>query len=133
MKKLKLYTNVEKTLTADPNPQDEVEQRLTINAAGRIQFSSSLYGGGYGHYKKGRHEEAQIDPSTAQQIFDEVKRFFDTQPPYNILPGFGMWEMSLVLEHNKSRQYFGATSGVYSDLTHFIARRVPIEHLMVFK
>lgn len=133
MKKVKIYTNLEKTFEAEPNPHDEVEQRLSINAGGRVQFSSSLYGGGYGHYKKGRREEITITPETAQQIFDEISRFFATQPVYNIIPGFGLWEMSIVLEHNKSKQYFGVTSGVYSELTHFIERRVPIEHLMVFK
>ena len=71
--------------------------------------------------------------ASQEEIFQEVENFFASQPVYNIIPGFGMWEMSMVGEHNRAKQYFGATSGVYNDLTQFIARRIPIANLMVFK
>ena len=42
MKKIKLYTNIEKTRDQD-NPHEEVEQRLTITANGHVTFNSSVY------------------------------------------------------------------------------------------
>lgn len=131
MRKLKLYTNIEK-MSADASPNDEVEQRLSITNTGKVVLTSSLYGGGYGKYRKGRKDEVEIPVAVAEEIFHEVETYFASQPVYNIIPGFGMWEMSMVGEHNRAKQYFGATSGVYNELTHFIAHRIPIANLMVF-
>ena len=132
MRKLKLYTNIEK-MSPDAAANEEVEQRLSIMNTGKVVLTSSLYGEGYGKYRKGRKEEVMIDPAVVEEIFQEVENFFASQPVYNIIPGFGMWEMSMVGEHNRAKQYFGATRGVYNDLTQFIARRIPIANLMVFK
>ena len=129
MKKIKLYTNIEKTRDQD-NPHEEVEQRLTITANGHVTFNSSVYDNG--SYRKGRKEEIDIPEETVKEIFDHIEAFFAYQPHYNILPGYGMWELSLINERNRNKQFFGATSGVYGDLTSFIARRVPIDHLLLF-
>lgn len=104
MKKIKLYTNIEKTRDQD-NPHEEVEQRLTISANGHVVFTSSVFDNG--SYRKGRKEELDIPEETVQEIFTKVETFFEDQPHYNILPGYGMWELSLINERNRNKQFLG--------------------------
>lgn len=45
MRKLKLYTNIEK-MSPDAAANEEVEQRLSIMNTGKVVLTSSLYGEG---------------------------------------------------------------------------------------
>ena len=131
IRKLKLYSNIEKT-NEDLDANMEIEQRLTISNNGKVIFSSSLYGDGYGHYHKGRKEEVTISQEAVEQIFHTVEEFFASQPKYNMLAGFGMFDLSILGEKNQNHEYFASTSGIHHKLTQYVQRRIPIDHLILF-
>lgn len=131
LKRIKIYTNIEKT-NVEQDEKMEVEQKLTITSTGNVSFSSSLYGGGYNHYRKGRKAEVKIEPEVAKEIMDQVEEYFTTQNDYNITPGFGLWSLTVTDDKRNMHEYFGSTTGVHNTLTTFIQRRIPIDGLIVF-
>ena len=132
LRRIKIFTNLEK-VNVEQDARFEVEQKLTISSNGMVSFVSSLYGGGYNQYAKGRKQEVKIEPETAQEILDRVEAYFNEQTTYNIVAGFGFWNLTVTDDKRAMHEYFGSTTGVYHDLSKFISDRIPIEHLSVFE
>lgn len=129
--RVKIFTNTEKKNTEQAENY-EVEQKLIISANGQVSFTSNYYGGGYNKYKKGRKEELNIDPETAQEILDAIDEVFAQESFYNVLPGFGLWNVTTTDDKRSMKDYYGAISGVHNQLTQFISHRIPIDHLVLF-
>lgn len=131
LKRIKIFTNLEK-VNEEQDPRFEVEQKLTIASNGAVSFVSSTYGGGYNQYAKGRRLELKIEPETAKEILDRVEAYFSEQITYNIVAGFGFWNLTVTDDKRAMHDYYGSTTGVYHELTKFIQDRIPINHLSIF-
>ena len=60
-----------------PEPDEEVEQRLTLAANGRVWFSGYNFGHGFGDYEVGRKLQVNIGSEAAGRILDLLDRYFD--------------------------------------------------------
>lgn len=59
-----------------PEPEDEVEQHITINAEGRVWFSAYSFGRGFGQYQKARNQIYKIDKAVADKVLNSVASYF---------------------------------------------------------
>ncbi len=51
-----------------PEPDDEIEQYITINAEGRVWFSAYNFGAGIGQYQKARTKSFKIEKVIAERV-----------------------------------------------------------------
>jgi len=131
IKRIRIYNNTEKFNTEE-DPGFEVEQRLSINDDGRVQLMTKTYGEGYPRYAKGRKEVCEVEPEVIQDIFARLHEALENQPKYGIVPGYGMYELSVQDTRNATREYYGSMTGVLHDMTDYIQRRIPIDGLALF-
>lgn len=53
-----------------PEPEDEVEQHLTINSEGRVWFSDYAFGESFGKYTKARSKNYSIEKNAATEVLN---------------------------------------------------------------
>lgn len=90
-----------------PQPEDEVEQHLTITAAGRVWFSRYLYGREAGKYERAEMKRFRIDSAAAKTILDAFAAVF--AEGYSELPpaDAGTWHLKLENTEGKSYTFLG--------------------------
>ena len=119
-----------------PEPEDPVEQRLTISSTGRVWFSEYLYGNGYPEkYPLGRKIQLSIGKDKAAAILSKLADVRDSGMPLMRCTDIGTWEMTLTdIAGNKSKLSC-SMCGLMSEgieLSNYIQERIPIESLAVF-
>ena len=90
-----------------PAPDQEIEQRLTLNSRGQIWFSNYLYGNGV-KQKLHRKERSTISPADAAQILLLVSKEFASPQSTGFATDAGMWRLSLLNEEGQSFKYEGS-------------------------
>ena len=90
-----------------PAPDQEIEQRLTLNSRGQIWFSNYLYGDGV-KQKLYRKERSTISPADAAQILQLVSKEFASPQSSGFVTDVGMWRLSLLNEAGQSFKYEGS-------------------------
>ena len=89
-----------------PAPDQEIEQRLTLNSRGQIWFSNYLYGDGV-KQKLHRKERSTISPADAAQILQLVSKEFASPQSSGFVTDVGMWRLSLLNEAGQHFKYEG--------------------------
>ena len=119
-----------------PEPEDPVEQRLTISSTGRVWFSEYLYGIGYPeNYPLGRKMQLSIGKDRAAAILSKLADVRDSGMPLIHCTDIGIWEMTMTDKDGGKNYLSGSMNGLvvrHVDLTSFIRDRIPIEGLAVF-
>ncbi len=69
-----------------PEPDDEVEQHIIINADGRIWFSAYNFGSGFDGYEKSRSKIYKIEKESATKVLNSIARYFSTEYIEVLLP-----------------------------------------------
>ena len=119
-----------------PEPGTEVEQRLTVNAAGRIWFSAYHYAEGTKSLTLGRRFQGAIDGENARRLFSHVTAFFDAAIKIEPIVDIGHWTMTVFDAHGVcDRCTGGLCGGVRNggvDLCEAFRAAIPIDSLWVF-
>lgn len=90
-----------------PAPDQEIEQRLTLNSRGQIWFSNYLYGDGV-KQKLHRKERSTISPTDAAHILRLVSKEFASHKSSGFVTDVGMWRLSLLNEAGQCFKYEGS-------------------------
>ena len=119
-----------------PEPEDPVEQRLTISSTGRVWFSEYLYGNGYPEkYPLGRKMQLSIGKDRAAAILSKLADVRDSGMPLMHCTDIGTWEMTLTDRAGNRSELSCSMNGLLFDgieLSDYIRERIPIEGLAVF-
>ena len=119
-----------------PEPDDPVEQRLTISSTGRVWFSEYLYGSGSPEkYPLGRKIQLSIGKDRAAAILSRIADVQVSDEPMLFCTDIGIWEMTLTdIAGNKSKLSYSMCGLMSGDieLSSYIRERIPIEALAVF-
>ncbi len=116
-----------------PEPEDEIEQRLTVTAGGRVWLSRYLFGtDGSKPALKGR-ETFSVSAEDAGRIMDAVAAYFEPDPDIPFATDVGSWDLTLTdsdgLEYRASGPLchdLSGTDGGLSDLIRSGLRRTDL-------
>lgn len=91
-----------------PEPNEEVEQRLTIAADGRVWFSGYNYGQGFEQYERGRTKNYSIGKEAVARILNAVGTYFSDEYDTVFATDIGSWEMTITNAEGKPYQFKGS-------------------------
>lgn len=91
-----------------PEPDEEVEQRLTVAADGRVWFSGYNYGQGDGRYERGRTKNFSIGRDAAARILNAVGAYFSKEYRTEFATDIGTWEMTVANTDGKPYRFEGS-------------------------
>lgn len=78
-----------------PEPEDEVEQRLTITSKGRVWLSRYKFGDGSWQYKLVEKRSFNIPKDAARMILTAIGEYFSQNPLIDFATDVGSWELTL--------------------------------------
>jgi len=91
-----------------PEPDEEVEQKLTIVADGRVWFSGYNYGQGFEQYERGRTKSYSIGKEAADYILNAVGTYFSNNYDTVFATDIGSWEMTITNTEGKPYHFKGS-------------------------
>lgn len=91
-----------------PEPEDEVEQHLTVNTAGRVWFSVYAFGDGFGKFTKARTNNYSIDSNIATELLNKVATYFSEEYIEVFATDIGDWVMELTNTDGKTYKFRGS-------------------------
>ncbi len=119
-----------------PEPDDEVEQHLTVNSEGRVWFSAYAFGDRFGKYKKARSKNYTIDKAVATELLNKIASYF--REGYNEIfaTDIGDWIMELTNTDGKVYKFRGSLCAEFEvdgiDLSDLIRDALDMQDLYVF-
>lgn len=118
-----------------PEPSDEIEQRLTVTANGRVWFTGHVFGEKPGKHPVGRKAYSNIGAASAQKLLDLLERYFSDEYLIPMATDVGSW--TLYLHDGEAKKVYQGS--LCEDLTvndtalsWCMRSLIPIEGLMVF-
>lgn len=119
-----------------PEPEDEVEQHITINAEGRVWFSAYNFGEGFGRYKKARSQIYKIDKAVADKVLNSVASYFSGEYDELFATDIGDWVMEITNVDGKVYKFRGSLCADFEvdgiDLSDLIRDALGMNDLYVF-
>lgn len=118
-----------------PQPDNEVEQHLSITKDGRVFFSSYAYGNG-DKCTKSRSKNFKIDSSKAAYILNMVGSYFSDEYDVSFATDVGDWEMTLTNEEKTAYHFRGSLCSGCSDeldnISNVIRFTLDMPELLIF-
>ena len=120
-----------------PEPEDEIEQHLTVARDGRVWFTGYNYGTwGTGKHEKGRTKQFRLSEEAVKPIFDAFQAYFST----GFIPWFatdiGSWEMMITTDAGDKTKFYSSYGSDMEyngkQLTEIVREILQIEDLWVF-
>lgn len=119
-----------------PEPEDKVEQHITINAEGRVWFSAYNFGEGFGRYKKARSQIYKIDKAVADKVLNSVASYFSGEYDELFATDIGDWVMEITNVDGKVYKFRGSLCADFEvdgiDLSDLIRDALGMNDLYVF-
>ena len=119
-----------------PEPDEEVEQHLTINNEGRIWFSGYNFGCGGERYEKARSKNFKIDKSAADKLFGAIAAYFSNEYTEIFATDIGDWVMELTNTEGVTYKFRGSLCADFdyegTDLSDLVRDTVGMDDLYVF-
>ncbi len=119
-----------------PEPDEEVEQHLTINNEGRVWFSGYNYGYGGERYEKARSKNFKIDKSAADNLFGAIAAYFSNEYTEIFATDIGDWVMELTNTEGITYKFRGSLCAEFdyegTDLSDLVRDTVGMDDLYVF-
>lgn len=119
-----------------PEPDDEVEQHLTINDEGCVWFSGYNFGHGGGKYEKARTKNFKIEKETANKLFNALANYFGNEYDEIFATDTGYWVMELTNDEETTYKFRGSLCDDYdyegTDLSNLVRDTVGMDDLYVF-
>ena len=113
-----------------PEPEDEIEQRLTINDKGQVRLSRFCYGVHGAKYPLMDKESFCIPSADAAYIMKALTDFFESEYEINHVTDFGEWNLTMTNYEGEVRKVSGplcqdllVEEGGLSDVIRFKLRR----------
>lgn len=78
-----------------PEPSDEIEQRLTVAASGRVWFTGYVFGEVPGKHPVGRKAYSNIGAASAQKLLDLLEQYFSEEYLIAMATDVGSWKLHL--------------------------------------
>lgn len=118
-----------------PEPNEEVEQHLTINSEGRVWFSGYNFGTGR-RYEKARSENFKIDKDTTDKLFGAIAAYFGNEYTEVFTTDIGDWVMELTNSEGVTYKFRGSLCADFdyegADLSDLVRDTVGMDDLYVF-
>ena len=78
-----------------PEPSEEIEQRLTVAANGRVWFTGYVFGEVPGKHPVGRKAYSNIGAASAQKLLDLLEQYFSEEYLIAMATDVGSWKLHL--------------------------------------
>lgn len=120
-----------------PEPEDAIEQRLTVSANGQVWFTEYLYGA-YGSEKHslGRQKRVTIGKEKAAAMLSLIDDFLESEPLLMLCTDIGDWQLTATAPDGTKKSLSCSLCGGVTvgdiDLTDYIREKIPIDDLAVF-
>lgn len=119
-----------------PEPNEEVEQRLTINSEGRVWFSGYNFGSGGERYEKARSKNFKIDKDATDKLFGAFAAYFGNEHAEVFATDIGVWVMELTNSEGVIYKFIGSLCADFdyegTDLSDLVRDTVGMDDLYVF-
>lgn len=119
-----------------PDPEDIVEQHITINAEGNVWFTSYKFGSDYGKYVKAEEKRFKIDKAVAVDLLDSVVSYFSIHDEDMFATDVGSWDMKITNTEGTVFDFAGSLCGSYevdgTDICNLIRDALEIDDLFLF-
>ena len=119
-----------------PEPDEEVEQRLTINTNGRVWFSGYNFAQGFDRYVHGRRKNITLGKEVAARILDSVGKYFSQEYETVFATDIGSWDLIITNAEGKPYKYTGSSCCDFEvdgvDLSDLIRDTLSMPDLFVF-
>lgn len=119
-----------------PEPNDIVEQHITINSEGLFWFSAYAFGDGFGKYKKAQTKNYKIEKAVAENVLNKVATYFSNEYDEIFATDIGNWELDITNTEGKVYKFSGSLYANFEidgvDLSDLIRDSLEIEDLYVF-
>ena len=95
-----------------PEPEDEVEQHLSLCAHGRVFFSAYVYGEpSDGKYRISRRKQFKIQSIEAQYILSHIAIYFSRAFPIQLTLDVGDWYLEIMNTDGRKFLFTGSLDG----------------------
>lgn len=119
-----------------PEPTEEVEQHITINAEGRVWFSAYTFGECFGQHEKSRTKNYIIEKAVAERVLNAVATYFSQEYGEVFATDIGDWEMELTNTDGDTYKFRGSLCADFEvdriDLSDLIRDSLEMNDLYVF-
>ncbi len=119
-----------------PEPEDEVEQHLTVNTDGRVWFSAYTFGDRSAKYTKSRTNNFSIGGIAATELLNKVAAYFSQEYIEVFATDIGNWVMELTNTEGKTYKFRGSLCANFdyegTDLSDLVRDTVGMDDLYVF-
>ena len=119
-----------------PEPNDEIEQHITINSNGRVWFSAYNYGTEFREYEKARSKIYTIEKNTANGVLNAIARYFSNEYVEIFATDIGEWNIEITNTEGTVYKYFGSLMANLEvddiDLSDMVRDALGMDDLYVF-
>ena len=120
-----------------PEPDEEVEQHITLNSEGRVWFSAYVFGQRRdGHYEKARTQNLKVDKAVAERIMSAFSAYFSNEYTEIFATDIGDWNMELTNTEGKTYKFRGSLCSEFEvqgiDLSDLLRHSLDMPDLYVF-
>lgn len=119
-----------------PNPDDEVEQHLTINDEGHVWFSGYNFGHSGERYEKARSKNFKIEKVATDRLLCAIAAYFGNEYDEIFATDIGNWEMELTNTEGAVYKFRGSLCADFNyegiDLSDLVRDTVGMDDLYVF-
>lgn len=119
-----------------PEPDEEVEQHLTINNEGRIWFSGYNFGRGGERYEKARSKNFKLDKLAVDKLFGAMAAYFGSEYTEIFAADIGDWVMELTNTEGVTYKFRGSLCADFDydgeGLSDLVRDTVGMDDLYVF-
>ncbi|MBK1809506.1 hypothetical protein JHL18_02455 [Clostridium sp. YIM B02505] len=119
-----------------PEPDDEVEQHLTINDEGRVWFSGYNFGNAGERYEEARTKNFKIEKASADKLLNVLAAYFGNEYVEIFATDIGNWVMELTNTEGTTYKFRGSLCADFDyegiDLSDLMRYTVGMDDLYVF-
>ena len=119
-----------------PEPDEEVEQHLTLNDEGRVWFFGYNYGRSGERYEKTRNHNFKIEKASIDRLFEAISVYFGNGYDEIFATDIGDWVMELTNTDGKTYKFRGSLCADFdyegTDLSDLVRETVGMDDLFVF-
>lgn len=119
-----------------PEPDDEVEQHITISDDGRVWFSGYNFGHTGERYEKARSKNFKIEKASADKLLTALAIYFGNEYDKIFVTDSGYWVMKLTNTEGTTYKFRGSLCADFdyegTDLSDLVRDTVGMDDLYVF-
>lgn len=119
-----------------PEPEDEVDQHITIVADGRVWFSAYNFGEVPGRYQKARSKVYKIEKAAAERVLNSISSYFSSEYDELFATDIGDWVMEITNTQGIVYKFRGSLCADFdvngTDLSDLVREALGMDDLYVF-